>query len=289
MEDVNNGITSAMALPPWKEQLQICLPGRGELTVRQSGPAIPAAITLIMLHGIVVDSAMCWSGVAAELADEFNIFAVDCYGHGSILACGQSFTLERYADDVLAAVAALGINNPIIVGHSLGGAVAQLMARKSREDGSVRPRGLIFSSTAARFSGTVGDWAFYRWISLSRRLVQLLPKQGQIRFGAWYSEIRGLARYSFFDDKNFDWGVLFDVAERSGRFDSSEWIKELSIPSYSIITTRGDVVSVAKQRELAILAGGKSMDVDLKHDYCITDPLLYALNLRTAISSLTQF
>jgi pimeloyl-ACP methyl ester carboxylesterase len=282
-------VTSATAIHPWRDQVKVCIPGRGIVTMLRSYPASPATVTLVLLHGIVVDSVTCWSGVAAELADEFSVLAIDCYGHGSVLADGQTFTLEGYADDVLTVLSALKVTNPLIVGHSLGGAIAQLVTRKSIEDDSISLVGAIFSSTAARFSTTIRDWFFYQWIRFSRQIVQLVPKRGQVAFGAWYSKLRGLTKHRYFDDKNFDWSVLFDVAEKSCEFNSSGWIRESIIPGYAIITTKGDVVSVKKQRELAELAGVKSVDVDLPHDYCMTDPHLYANNLKVAISSLLCF
>jgi pimeloyl-ACP methyl ester carboxylesterase len=56
-----------------------------------------------------------------------NVYALDLPGHGRSSGHGR-LNLEEYADSVHAFVQALGLPRVCLVGHSLGGAIAQLLA-----------------------------------------------------------------------------------------------------------------------------------------------------------------
>lgn len=73
-----------------------------------------------------------WGPVAAHLRDLAHCFALDERGHGDSTAPTDGcFDWGGFADDVLAAVAALGLTTPVGVGHSAGGA-ALLLAEIAR-------------------------------------------------------------------------------------------------------------------------------------------------------------
>jgi pimeloyl-ACP methyl ester carboxylesterase len=77
------------------------------------------------LHGHV------WEPVVAELPD-FRSWAIDFRGHGDATTpAGLTFDWHGFGDDVLAAVDDLGLDRPLGVGHSKGGA-ALLLAEEAR-------------------------------------------------------------------------------------------------------------------------------------------------------------
>lgn len=78
------------------------------------------------LHGLV------WQPLAAELADAFHCVSLDARGHGdSGLPPELDFAWEGLAHDVLAVVDGLGLERPLGLGHSSGGA-AMLLAEQAR-------------------------------------------------------------------------------------------------------------------------------------------------------------
>lgn len=86
----------------------------------------PEAAPLVLLHGLG-ERAASWEPVFSRFAGRHRVLAFDLRGHGDSDRPGEySFRLMR--DDVLAALDVLGLRDVILVGHSMGGAVAYLAA-----------------------------------------------------------------------------------------------------------------------------------------------------------------
>jgi pimeloyl-ACP methyl ester carboxylesterase len=96
-----------------------------DLVVHVHGRPRGSAPTLLLLHGLT-DSAAGWADAVARWGDAYAIVAVDQRGHGR----SPRFTDEQLEDhpgevmvrDALALVEQL--DHPVVIGHSLGGAVA---------------------------------------------------------------------------------------------------------------------------------------------------------------------
>jgi N-formylmaleamate deformylase len=82
---------------------------------------------LILLHGIT-DDGLCWSRVAEALADICDIVMLDARGHGKSEAPDLDFTYDAMAEDVAGLAAALGLEHPCVLGHSMGAATALTLA-----------------------------------------------------------------------------------------------------------------------------------------------------------------
>lgn len=74
---------------------------------------------VVLVHGMT-DHAGYWSRVTRALAGDYDIITYDMRGHGESDAPGEGYTPEHYARDLLGLVAALGLTQPAVVGHSLG-------------------------------------------------------------------------------------------------------------------------------------------------------------------------
>ena len=105
------------------------LPGRGATRVWEC-PGPRRAETLMLIHGVAVTAELNWGKVLAPLARYFRVIAADLRGHGDGIRVGSRFRLEDCADDVAALAAVLGIRKFVAVGYSMGGMVAQLLARR---------------------------------------------------------------------------------------------------------------------------------------------------------------
>lgn len=86
-----------------------------------------AGESVVLSHAIGCDHRM-WSEVAAELAREFRVIALDARGHGKSPVVPRPYSLEIMADDACLALEKLGIARAHWVGLSMGGMVGQAFA-----------------------------------------------------------------------------------------------------------------------------------------------------------------
>ncbi|MBI0294314.1 alpha/beta fold hydrolase [Streptomyces sp. PRKS01-29] len=94
------------------------------LAYQVSGP--PDAPPLVLLHALGED-ASDWDEVAPVLARSRRVYALDLRGHGRSDWPGE-YSLELMRADVLALLDELGLDRVELVGHSMGGIVAYLLA-----------------------------------------------------------------------------------------------------------------------------------------------------------------
>jgi pimeloyl-ACP methyl ester carboxylesterase len=114
------------------------------LTVRANGAAFHVARTgsgrpLLLLHGWP-EFWLTWEPVMARLADRFELIAPDLRGFGDSDKPAGPFGPADHAADMLALLDALGVGRVGVVGHDVGGAVMQPLARMAPE----RLAGLFF-------------------------------------------------------------------------------------------------------------------------------------------------
>jgi pimeloyl-ACP methyl ester carboxylesterase len=106
------------SLPAQFDEWQIELHGRRVIyRVAGSGPPI------VLIHGML-NSSSHWRAVALDLASEYTVIAPDLIGHGDSAAPRGDYSLGAHAASIRDLLAAIGIDQATIVGHSLGGGVA---------------------------------------------------------------------------------------------------------------------------------------------------------------------
>jgi N-formylmaleamate deformylase len=82
---------------------------------------------VVLAHG-VTDSGLCWSPLAEELASDYNLIMVDARGHGYSDAPASNYGSVVQAADLAGVIAALGLANPFVLGHSMGALTALALA-----------------------------------------------------------------------------------------------------------------------------------------------------------------
>lgn len=103
-----------------------------DLNVREYGPV--GARTIVLLHGYSA-SIQWWEAVASRLAGDRRVIAIDLVGHGGSEAPGdpQQFQPDGQAAAVRKALSALGVRQAVLIGHSMGGSVASVLADRYPE------------------------------------------------------------------------------------------------------------------------------------------------------------
>lgn len=124
--------------------------------------------TLLLVHGWSCHSGF-WTAQAEALADRYTTVTLDLGGHGAARGTRTRWDLASFAEDVLAV--AQGLDGPLVlVGHSMGGAVA---LRAAAALGS-RLHGVVLGDTFAF------DWG------------HIPPDEQQQHLDAIRSDLRGM-------------------------------------------------------------------------------------------------
>lgn len=82
----------------------------------RTGGSKPA---LVLIHGIS-DDGLCWSPVADALATDNDVIMLDLRGHGKSEAPDHGYDYKTMATEVAGLISGLGLENPVVMGHSLG-------------------------------------------------------------------------------------------------------------------------------------------------------------------------
>jgi pimeloyl-ACP methyl ester carboxylesterase len=84
---------------------------------------------LILLHGLTASGA-CWTELARALEDKYDIIMPDARGHGKSSAPDYGYRYEDHAGDVVGLMKALRLPPAILIGHSMGGMTAAVVASR---------------------------------------------------------------------------------------------------------------------------------------------------------------
>ena len=85
--------------------------------------------TFVFLH-YWGGSARTWHGVIHRLEDQGRCIALDQRGWGDSVATNGRYDLRSMADDAEAVARTLRLGSYVLVGHSMGGKVAQIVATR---------------------------------------------------------------------------------------------------------------------------------------------------------------
>ena len=92
-----------------------------------AGPRLGTAPVLWLIHGIG-DSSNAWNRVLPLLAERHTVVAPDLLGHGQSDKPRADYSVGGFANGVRDLMVVLGVERATVVGHSLGGGVAQQFA-----------------------------------------------------------------------------------------------------------------------------------------------------------------
>ncbi|GAA4981724.1 alpha/beta hydrolase [Yinghuangia aomiensis] len=155
--------------------------GDTALNYEDHGRPTPGTQPLVLLHGFVGSTAD-WAGVLPRLAADRRVVAYDHRGHGRSAKPGRAdaYTFDALEADLHAFLDALGLGPVDLLGHSMGGVVAQRYALAHPG----RVRSLVLMDTAPEPAGgplsllmsPLGGLVRRRGMGVLGTLVKLLPR-----------------------------------------------------------------------------------------------------------------
>lgn len=105
------------------------------------------ATPVVLLHGLG-DSHLTWTKIGPELARHRRVLIPDLPGHGLSDRPDASYKLAWYTQIMSQWLCDLGLESVDIIGHSLGGGIAQMMLLECRQ--RIRRMGLLASGGLGR-------------------------------------------------------------------------------------------------------------------------------------------
>jgi pimeloyl-ACP methyl ester carboxylesterase len=241
--------------------------GTREFLVRETG--LPDAPPILLIHGWVYNSIETFNRLVPYLADRFRVIMVDQRNYGGSSTLYEDYEIETVADEMAAVLDELDLRQVTVLGYSMGGMVAQAMAR--RHPGHVKQ--VVLGATAAKpMRKPVLD-------AVGMVLLRILWKVGHLE-GARVSHyvLRKAGAFGPEHDR-WLWDVMLardvDVNMRAlraiKRFDSRRWVGQLRAPALVIIPVRDQIIQPNAQYELAgLLSDPVVIELDARHEAVFT-------------------
>jgi pimeloyl-ACP methyl ester carboxylesterase len=263
---------------PVPEGRRVHLEGRGTTYVRElAGP--PGAPTLMLLHGWMGSGGLNWCRAFEPLGHDFRVLAPDLRGHGHGLRARAVFRLADCAEDLEALLDTLHTGPVVLAGYSMGGAVAQLLARQ-------RPdlvAGMVLCASAAQLPiGPGGGHPLDAALGMAASGARLgghvthFPTAPMRRAAGAVRTLRAttptdFVRWAVDELRHHDVRTLLEAARAAGRYDARDWIADVRVPSAVVLTARDRLVPAERQLATAEMLGASVHEVDGGHTVCTRD------------------
>jgi len=176
-----------------------------------SGPPV------VLIHGGASDSRD-WVGTMTALSHHYSLYAPDLIGYGQSDRTKEGYYLSDFSEFILGFIETLGLEHPVLVGHSLGGRLCLEIALRHPE----KVRKLVLVDTAGL--GKVSLWgqilltAFWAIRKLLRRpqpYPKFLAKDGEDTNWLCLDELPGLEAPTLIIWKRYDPYLPLSLARRA--------------------------------------------------------------------------
>ena len=199
---------------------------------------------VVFLHAFPLNRTM-WAPQTSALAAEWRCLTIDTRGFGESPASAP-FTVDRYADDVVAVLDHAGIAHATVVGLSMGGYVAFALWRRA----AGRVRALVLADTRAAADSPETVERRRELIALARsdgvravadrQLIGLLGKTTRARRPEVEATARPIAEGATAD------GIVGALEALISRPDSTATLGTISVPTL-FIAGEEDVITPPKE------------------------------------------
>lgn len=184
---------------------------------------------IVFVHGFI-SSQIWWQPALKQLPAHFHAYAIDLRASGESEQIESGHTLEQYAGDLHQFIEQMGLQQCILVGHSMGGGVAMQYALTHQD----RLKALVLVDPMAAYGTTISP-EITAWINAQQGNPEGIR---QLIVGAFASPPTGdylelLVENGVRWEKPIYLGTMDDMA----RFNVSERLSEIQVPT---LVTWGD-------------------------------------------------
>lgn len=235
--------------------------GDGEIYYELSGSGPP----VLLIQGVGV-TGEGWRPQIRTLEKNFQTLTFDNRGIGQSVPCRGPVTIEAMAEDARALMDAAGWDSAHVVGHSMGGVIAQQLAL----DIPKRVRSLSLLCTFARGKDAARITPWVLWMTLRTRLgtrrmrrnafLQMLFPPDHLRTAdrdTLATEVAAIV------GRDLAWSppVLMKQVQALARHDTSDRLRQLSgIPTLVLSALHDPIASPRYGRQIAQLIPGATYE-----------------------------
>ncbi len=213
---------------------------------------------VLLLHPVGLDLT-AWDALAGVLSNDFRVLRVDLRGHGQSAALPPS-NLADFVTDVHLLLGTLRCTPVDVIGLSLGGMVAQLLAIEYPDD----VRSLVLAATASTFSPAMREMLIDRGMTAEREGMQAVVQPTLERWftpGFLHSEVVARCRQRLLTDDVACWTATWRAM---AALETLPRLNEIHVPTF-VVTGDADastppsaaqtIVDSIGGARLSILAG----------------------------------
>jgi pimeloyl-ACP methyl ester carboxylesterase len=214
------------------------------------------------------------------------MMAPDIRGHGRGLRSEESFTLQAATDDVAALIEELDLGPVVLVGYSMGGSIALLLAHTHPD----LVAGMVLTSTGLQWRADLRERCLWKGMA---------GVEYVLRFGAPHGITDRYLRYAVEHNPDLgpyrSWlkaearrGDPSDIAaagRQLAEFDARAIAEEVDVPTAVVIAERDMLIRAVKQRELArAIRGAQTIELDGTHGAWMMRPVEFAAAIDTGLT-----
>jgi 2-hydroxy-6-oxonona-2,4-dienedioate hydrolase len=232
----------------------------GPLTLRVvragSGP------TVVLIHGYG-ESLISWRPVFDQLSRDADVIAFDLPGFGVSSKPVGGYTADSLASVVLGLLDELRVRRAVLVGHSLGGAVATAVAihDPDRVAGLVLVAPALATPTLLGVAGESGARAAQWRTLVASRYEALRTRFGGIHDAAWLTEDPAQAAYEASGDSAYLRSLASVLAEFDFAFLTPQAAAGLKAPTLVIWGANDPLVPLGSAQSLVDAIPGSSLEI----------------------------
>ncbi len=278
-------MSSAPLLPPFVPVGRVIdLPGRGETFFRHHVGGDPSAPTILLLHGWTASADLQFFTGYEQLGAKYNFLAIDHRGHGRGIRTAEHFTIEDAADDAAALVRALGLEQVMAVGYSMGGPVAQQLWKRHSDVVS----SMVLCATALEWMATWRDRWSWRWLPIGETLMRSrvagrITGRGLARVLRTSPELEPWLPWYEGEVRRGDVRAFIEAGRALSAYDFRPDAGRVHVPVTVVVTTRDHLVRPVKQRALAAATHADIVELAGDHLSPLFQARDFSVALRTAV------
>lgn len=256
--------------PPLPHGELVTLADRGELFVRRVDGT--DSLPTVLIHGWQVTADLNFFPVLGACPTR-PVIAADLRGHGRSVYPEAQFSLADAADDIAALLRHFGHERAIVLGYSLGTAVAQVMVQRHPDmvAGMVLAGGLLEPNVRVRDKvfDRIGGWfATAQRLTAGRRIAHGIVSKSA-RENPALESLRG---WLVTEMERGHSATLRSAGRALASFDGRPIADTHRVPTTVVITRRDRLVPPKRQELLAAAWRADVIDLDADHDAPLAQP-----------------